>query len=103
LYHRSPYNTFPLADDLMEPFRPAIDRVVHSITRDDSALSSVNKKKLLEALTARYLAEDESRTLLDWIMKSARSLAAVVLGESEKILLPCWMPGTINAGQQAAM
>lgn len=31
LFHRNPRNTFQLVDDLMEPFRPSVDAVVHAL------------------------------------------------------------------------
>ena len=31
IFHRNRYNAFPLADDVMEPYRPFVDEIVHSL------------------------------------------------------------------------
>jgi CRISP-associated protein Cas1 len=82
--HCSPYNTFPLADDLLEPFRPCVDRAVVKISEaeKDRSLNQTNKRKLLEIPGERYTDGRESRTVLDWILRSAQALAAVVVSGS---------------------
>ena len=96
IHHRAPYNTFPLADDLMEPFRPAIDRVVRLevterlIKVQPLSLDQDSKRLLLEALTSRYRANDESRTLLDWITKTCQHFARVVSGDEDELQIPAW-------------
>jgi CRISPR-associated protein Cas1 len=49
IHHKNQYNAFVLADDLMEPFRPWIDRVVLSLENTDA--SKENKRALLVAAT----------------------------------------------------
>jgi CRISPR-associated protein Cas1 len=96
LHHGHRYNTFPLADDLMEPFRPAVDRVVALAERADGgeglAVTPARKRELLGALTARYRAGGESRTLLDWITRTCQSAARAVSGKGEKLEIPEWTP-----------
>ena len=51
--HHNRYNPYCLADDLMEPFRPVVDRVVYRLNPANSPvgeLSSPLRKALLEAL-----------------------------------------------------
>jgi len=96
VHHRGPYNTFPLADDVMEPFRPAIDRVVVQMVREldgDNAelrLDLDRKRRLVSAITDRYYAEGEQRTLLDLIQITCQRLAQVVEGTSDKFEVPTW-------------
>lgn len=91
IHHHNRYNPFCLADDLMEPFRPIVDRVVVSLVRDrglDLRLDKDSKTKLLEVLLGRFISNGESRTLFDWIARSASSLAAAILGEDRPLAIP---------------
>jgi CRISP-associated protein Cas1 len=47
IHHRNQYNAFVLADDLMEPFRPVIDRAV--MTLDSAEITKENKREMLVA------------------------------------------------------
>ena len=49
IHHKNQYNAFVLADDLMEPFRPVIDRAV--LTLDSPNVTKENKRELLVAAT----------------------------------------------------
>jgi len=86
LFHSNAANPFGLADDLMEPFRPLVDLIVHAEKKP--VLSSEMKQKLISGLLSRYVVEDEERTLPDILVRLAQSLAAVVMGEREKLWLP---------------
>lgn len=91
LRHKNRYDAFCLAADVMEPFRPLIDRrVVEWIASHDSAadLDSATKNWLIGATTARYLFEREQRTLFDLLLRTANSLAQCVTGESREIDIP---------------
>lgn len=91
LHHQNRYDAFQLADDLMEPFRPLVDRAVFDWVREwgtDTPLDPGTKRHLLEALTARYVAQDESRTLFNWLALTAQSLAQVLTGGRKDLLLP---------------
>jgi CRISPR-associated protein Cas1 len=96
VHHRNTYNPFPLADDVMEIFRPAIDRTVCLEQRDwtngsdDLALTPERKRRLVAAITERYWTDGEWRTLLDLIQITCQRLAAVVTGEKEKLEIPEW-------------
>jgi CRISPR-associated protein Cas1 len=106
VHHHNRYDTFCLADDLMEPFRPLVDRVVARMPREALAASPAatpadagtpaptaqldqqSKKAILAGLLVRYSVEGESRTLFDWVSRSASSLAALVEERSEKLEIP---------------
>ncbi len=88
IHHHNRYNPFCLADDLMEPFRPLVDRVVHrlSVSRGATmALDAEAKAELLGALLGRYEWEGETRTLFDWVARAAFSLSAMIAGEKKKL------------------
>lgn len=93
VHHHNRYDTFCLADDLMEPFRPVVDRVVTALADRrgmDLPLDRESKQALLEPLLGRFTPHcgEESRTLFDWIGQSAFSLAAAIEGKDEKLFLP---------------
>ncbi len=90
--HRNRYNPFCLADDLMEPFRPLVDFRVARMCAGESVspkLDKVTKPLLLSAMTARYRCCGESRTLFDIVVRQARDLAAVFVGQEAKFTCEC--------------
>lgn len=97
--HHNRYDNFCLASDLMEPFRPLVDRVAYRICESDgpdTPLSPHVKRAILEPLYGRYEYVGERRTLFDIVDKTAKSLANVYLGEQRDIVLPKHLP-TIEA------
>jgi CRISPR-associated protein Cas1 len=91
LRHHNRYDPFCLAADLMEPFRPIIDRRVAAwIANNDPAgpLNAIPKKWLIEAVTMRYWVNREERALSDILFRVAASLASVMAGSEEKLDLP---------------
>lgn len=91
VHHHNRYNPFCLADDLMEPFRPLVDKVVVEIVDDTGRDCDMNQEvrgRLLSILTRRYDEAGESRTLFDLFQRVASSLAQLYLGERDKIYLP---------------
>jgi CRISP-associated protein Cas1 len=94
VHHHNRYDTFCLADDLMEPFRPVVDRVAARLLDERGPavpLDRDSKKILIEALLARFDWKDESRTLFDWLNKVAASLAeSIDAGEAgaAKLFIP---------------
>ena len=91
LHHHNRYDAFPLADDLMEPFRPLADRAVAEWTREwgrDTPLDAGTKRHILDTLGGRYIAAGESRTLFNHLSLTAQSLARVLTAGEKKLLLP---------------
>lgn len=91
LHHHNRYDAFRLADDLMEPFRPLVDRTVVTLTRRrgmDVPLDREAKAEILRALSARLLIDGEWRTLFDVASRTASSLAAVFAGGRKDLLFP---------------
>lgn len=91
LHHHNRYDAFPLADDLMEPFRPLVDRAVVLVVDErgpDAPLDRETKTALVSALTGRFDIEGEARSLSDILHRLAASLAQVYAGERKDLLLP---------------
>ena len=91
IHHHNRYDPFCLADDLMEPFRPAVDHAVADYMRNHDApygLEAAAKQQIISELTGRYMMGGELRTLFDVATRVAASLASVFLGEAEKLEMP---------------
>lgn len=93
--HHNRYDTFGLASDLMEPFRPVVDRLVFNwIQEHDPAapLDSAAKRWLLHMLVARYCVNGEARTLSDILGHTAQTLAVAVCGDKQSFGPPEELP-----------
>ena len=91
LQHHNRYDAFRLADDVMEPFRPVVDRaaLIHSVSHAPQvSLDREAKAALVGALMGRFRVAKESRTLFDIAGRTAASLVAVFAGERKTLLLP---------------
>jgi len=91
VHHHNRYDAFCLADDLMEPCRPLVDRAVlhYVIARTKEApMDREAKAAIIGALTARFILNDESRTLFDVLTRTAASLAKIFTGEAKDLVLP---------------
>lgn len=96
LHHRNRYNAFCLADDLMEPFRPIVDRAVAQQVEmfgETVALNRETKGELIACVMDRVKIEGEWRTLFDALTRVGASLAQVFAGERRLLVLPeAWWP-----------
>jgi CRISPR-associated protein Cas1 len=92
VHHHNRYDAFCLADDLMEPFRPTVDRAAAAILDAAAAEPGINretKRILLSALMeSRYRIDEESRSLFDTLGRVSASLAAVFEGKRKRLMLP---------------
>jgi CRISP-associated protein Cas1 len=91
VHHHNRYDSYCLADDLMEPFRPIVDKSVVQLVNEkgtEAPMDKETKALLIGALTARFDLEGEQRTLFDIISRTAASLAQVFAGESDELVLP---------------
>lgn len=97
LHHHNRYDPFCLAADLMEPFRPLVDRRVAQWLRNhepSAPFDAAAKQWLIATVTARYRVKGEERALPDILLRAANSLAAVILGDRKQLelsegLQPC--------------
>jgi CRISPR-associated protein Cas1 len=88
--HHNQYNPFCLADDLMEPYRPMVDRVVLRVVQRDGPQVELNKTvraEVVSALLGRVSVRGSQRTLFDALSRSAASLARVLTGEDRDLEL----------------
>lgn len=90
IFHRNRYNAFPLADDVMEPYRPFVDEVVYSIYRDDeiTELDKNVKSRLLRVLFADVKIGKMKRPLEVALSITTASMVKMFKGEAQKLSLP---------------
>jgi len=106
LQHKNRYDAFCLAADVMEPFRPLVDRRVSQwIAKEDAEgpFDSKTKSWMIGATTSRYLLDREERSLFDIILRTANSLAKCIAGETRdpeipSLLIPCAEEVTMRRG-----
>ncbi len=90
VFHRSRYNAFPLADDVMEPYRPFVDDIVYHLYYDESIteLDNQSKGKLLRLLFSDVKIGKVTRPLENALSITTASLLKVYKGETDKLTLP---------------
>ena len=93
IHHHNRSNAFSLADDLIEPFRPVVDRIVSTSLKDNGCecqeeLTPSMKRQLATCLEGTVMLGSERRTVHDALGRITASLAGVFLGERTEISLP---------------
>jgi len=90
IHHKSKYNAFALADDIMEPFRPLVDEKVFELMQeyDEQELNTVIKSGLLQVLTRTVYFKEETSPLMVALQKTASSLQQCYTGDRKKIKYP---------------
>jgi CRISPR-associated protein Cas1 len=92
LFHRNRYNAFCLADDVMEPFRPLVDkevaRIVLASPRDRTELDQTTKIDLLRLPTLDVDMDGKHRPLMVAVSETSASLARAYLGLGTQLALP---------------
>ena len=89
LHHHNRSNAFCLADDLMEPLRPAVDRRVRGLLAEGAAeLDQVAKAQLLHVLTDTVMMDDQRGPLMVALPQVTASLVRGYRNETDRLLLP---------------
>jgi CRISPR-associated protein Cas1 len=90
IHHKSKYNAFALADDIMEPFRPIVDEKVFEIMHqyEEQELNTKIKAELLQILTRTVYFKEEKSPLMVGLQKTASSLQQCYSGDKKKIKYP---------------
>lgn len=89
IFHHNRSNAFPLADDVMEPFRPFVDEIVYHLCEEDKLEVDKNTKmELLGILTCDTCFEKVTRPLQIGLSMTCASLARCYSGEDKKLSLP---------------
>ncbi len=95
IHHRNKYNAYCLADDIMEPYRPYVDKMVCEIVDDGESrtfeiefMTTELKARLLGIATRDVHIEKESSPLMVGLQRTTASLAKCYELKSRKILYP---------------
>lgn len=90
VFHRNRYNAFPLADDVMEPYRPFVDELVYHIYHDSAVIELDNQAKgiLLRVLFSDVKMGKVTRPLENALSLTTASLLRMYKGETDKLSLP---------------
>jgi len=89
LHHRNKLDQFRLADDLMEPFRPTVDKRVKIMF--DSGVREMDptaKRRILSMLTERVNLKGEQSPLMVAVQKTIDSYVDCINGKSKSLKLP---------------
>ncbi len=89
IFHRNRYNAFPLADDIMEPYRPYVDEIVyHMYINGMTDLNKDAKSQLLHILFTDTIFSKVTRPLDIGLTMTTASLAKCFMGTGKKIIYP---------------
>jgi CRISP-associated protein Cas1 len=89
LMHSNRGNALVLVDDLMEPFRPIVDREVHRLRGQGLTEVAAETKAALARIMVVNLTTDEGLSpLMTCLDRLATSLAKAYAGENDRLVLP---------------
>lgn len=88
--HHNQYNVFCLADDVMEPLRPLVDRCVVELLRTEvsNGLDRNAKNCLLEVLNAPVLVKKQKLPLISALAMYCSSLRRILETHKGKLTIP---------------
>lgn len=91
IHHRNKYNAYCLADDIMEPYRPYVDKLVLDIYDTNPSVQELTtelKRALLEIPVLDVTIQGKRSPLMIAVSTTTASLYKCFAGESRKILYP---------------
>lgn len=95
IHHHNRYNAYCLADDIMEPYRPYVDKLVLDIVHsniDYSTLTRELKAQLLSIPTLDVVINGKRSPLMIAVSTTTASLAKCFGGEMRRIAYPLLSP-----------
>lgn len=93
IFHRNRYNAFPLADDVMEPYRPFVDFAVKQIYdfSSNDELNKKNKEFLIRVLFSDVKIKKQIRPLQIALSITTASLTKAFKDKKENIVFPTFV------------
>lgn len=89
IFHHNRSNAFPLADDIMEPYRPYVDEIVYGMFNDGmTELNQKSKSSLLNVLFCDTHFSKVTRPLSIALTMTSASLVKCFSREMDKISYP---------------
>ncbi|TAN00984.1 MAG: type II CRISPR-associated endonuclease Cas1 [Chitinophagaceae bacterium] len=94
IHHRNQYNAYCLSDDIMEPYRPFVDKVVCAIVKMNGRFLDMTpnmKKQLLGIPAMDVVIDGQKSPLMNAVQRTTASLVKCYEGENRKILYPVFL------------
>jgi CRISPR-associated protein Cas1 len=95
IHHRNKYNAYCLADDVMEPYRPFVDRIVYSMVKsgeiDGDEITRDQKATLLSVASADIVIDGKKSPLMVGMTRTTSSLYECFDGIRRKIVYPVFL------------
>lgn len=90
IHHHNRYNAYCLADDIMEPYRPYVDKVVVEMLEDgaEDKLNATNKVKLLNIPVIEVKINEKRSPLMIAVSQTVSSLVKCFRGDCRKLIYP---------------
>ena len=92
IHHHNRYDNYCLASDLMEPFRPLVDKTVVGLMMNRqnnvSELSRDDRRALLNAFSGRVVVEGSRMTFFQGVSRLTASLADIYINKRNDLVLP---------------
>ena len=90
IHHHNKYNAYCLADDIMEPYRPYVDKLVFELMRDCKSLELTKelKAKLLSIPTIEVKIGRKRSPLMVAVSTTTASLSKCFSGELRQLVYP---------------
>ena len=90
IHHHNRYNAYCLADDIMEPYRPYVDKIVVDILSEDPEAEVITavKIKLLNIPVTEVLIGGKRSPLMVAVSHTTSSLVKCFRGESRRLIYP---------------
>jgi len=91
IHHHNRYNAYCLADDIMEPYRPFVDKLVVDIVDSGARYSTLDKSlkaKLLQIPVLDVVIDGKRSPLMIAATTTSSSLQKCFAGESRRIIYP---------------
>jgi CRISPR-associated protein Cas1 len=91
IHHHNRYNAFCLADDIMEPYRPYVDRIAlkaHEAFPDEMIMTKDMKAAMLALMATDVWIDGNKRPLMVALSQTTASLSRCFNGEGRKIVYP---------------
>jgi CRISPR-associated protein Cas1 len=106
IYHNNQYNHYPLADDIMEPFRPIVDLLVMDWLDSYPELHEIVKETKRHILTLpqlnvlqKYGQQKQHPSLETAVERVATTLAQCYMGEKKQLPYPVALPLAYAGGE----
>ena len=89
IHHHNKYNAYCLADDIMEPYRPFVDKVVLQLVTDGvGELTKASKQELLKIPVLDVLMSQQKSPLMLAVQQTSASLQQCYAGKSKTLKYP---------------